>query len=67
MYLPHGFDAVVHLEHNGADQDVHVTDAATTSLAPGQHVRVNRHVDVEATGGYGVYGTITYGFVPPSA
>jgi hypothetical protein len=62
VLFPGGIDAVVHLYHEGSTEDVHVTDPGTTSLAPGQHVRLSRPVTVEAYGGYGVTGTISYSF-----
>ena len=62
VFFPGGIDAVVHLAHNGAVQDVHVTDPGTTRLAPGQHVHLSRPISADPTGGYGVTGTISYGF-----
>ena len=62
VVFPKGVDVVVHLDHNGTRQDVHLTDPAITSLAPGQHVRVSNHIDVERSGSYGVSGTVTYEF-----
>ena len=67
VYFPQGIDVVVHLDHNGQRQDVHVTDPSTTSLAPGQHVELRKVVSVDRTGGYDVTGTVTYAFVPPAA
>ena len=61
VFFPGGIDAVVHLAHNGAVQDVHVTDPGTR-LAPGQHIHLSRPISADPTGGYGVTGTISYGF-----
>jgi hypothetical protein len=67
VYFAKGIDAVVHVDGRGTRQDVHLTDPSATSLAPGQHVHLTKHVDVEPVGSYWVSGTITYGFVPPAA
>ncbi|HWW53632.1 MAG TPA: hypothetical protein VNY84_07680 [Acidimicrobiales bacterium] len=62
VYFPGGVDVVVHLDHGDTQHDVHLTDPATTTLAPGDHVHLSKHVDVERTGSYWVGGTIRYRF-----
>jgi len=65
VIFPKGVDVLVHIDGNGTRQDVHLTDPATTSLAPGQHVHLSKSISVERTGSYVVSGTVTYQFPTP--